>query len=155
MTMTRAQRGAITRALNIIAEANPEYTDSMTSPELSQQHLRLFFAAHDLWSREHFVVTYLTSQNTLIATEVLFSGTIDGAAVYPREVAKAALQHNAAAVVLAHNHPSGCTEPSTADRRITDRLVQGLQLLGIRVLDHIIVTPSSSTSMAQLGLITD
>ena len=80
-------------------------------------------------------------------------GTIDGAAVYPREIAKAALAHNAAAVILGHNHPSGTTEPSAADRRITERIVSALGLLDIRVLDHIIVSTKGDFSFAEDGLL--
>jgi DNA repair protein RadC len=80
-------------------------------------------------------------------------GTIDGAAVYPRELAKSALQRNAAAVILGHNHPSGITEPSSADRRITERIVSALGLLDIRVLDHVIVSTNNSFSFAEEGLL--
>lgn len=103
--------------------------------------------------REIFCVLYLNSQHQLIEVEELFMGTIDGAAVYPREIAKAALAHNAAAVILGHNHPSGITEPSAADRRITERIVSSLGLLDIRVLDHVIVSTSESFSFAEEGLL--
>ena len=83
----------------------------------------------------------------------MFYGTIDGAAVYPREVARRALELNAAAVIFGHNHPSGVPEPSAADRRITERLSSGLGLLDIRALDHLIVTENSSYSFAEHGLI--
>ena len=83
----------------------------------------------------------------------LFMGTLDGAAVYPREVAVRALQYRAAAVILAHNHPSGVAEPSSADRRITERLVAALGLLDIRVLDHIIVGAGQAFSFAESGLL--
>ena len=95
---------------------------------------------------------YLNSQHKLIEVDELFMGTIDGAAVYPREIAKAALGHNAAAVILGHNHPSGITEPSAADRRITERIVSALGLLDIRVLDHVIVSTEGSFSFAEEGL---
>lgn len=103
--------------------------------------------------REIFCVLYLNSQHQLIEVEELFMGTIDGAAVYPREIAKAALAHNAAAVILGHNHPSGITEPSSADRRITERISSSLGLLDIRVLDHVIVSTSESFSFAEEGLL--
>jgi DNA repair protein RadC len=93
------------------------------------------------------------AEYAIIAVEDLFHGTLDGAAVYPREVAKLALQHNAAAVIFGHNHPSGVTEPSAADRRITERLCSGLGLLDIRVLDHLIVSEKGSYSFAENGLI--
>jgi DNA repair protein RadC len=103
--------------------------------------------------REIFCVLYLNSQHQLLEVEELFMGTIDGAAVYPREIAKAALAHNAAAVILGHNHPSGITEPSSADRRITERISSSLGLLDIRVLDHVIVSTSESFSFAEEGLL--
>jgi DNA repair protein RadC len=81
----------------------------------------------------------LDSQHKVLECNVIFSGTIDGASIYPREIVKAALYANAAAVILAHNHPSGQPEPSTADKRITERIKSALALVDIRVLDHIIV----------------
>ena len=101
-----------------------------------KEFLKLKLGAHD---REVFAVMFLDNQHQLIEFEELFFGTIDAASIYPREVVKAALNHNAAAVVFAHNHPSGIAEPSQADRRITQRLVDALKLLDIRVLDHIVV----------------
>ncbi|WP_096086750.1 RadC family protein [Agaribacterium haliotis] len=102
---------------------------------------------------EVFTVLFLDSQHRLIACEELFQGTIDGASVYPREVVKAALKHNSAAVILAHNHPSGIAEPSTSDQHITERLVQALALVDIRTLDHIIVGEAQCLSFAERGLI--
>lgn len=102
---------------------------------------------------EMFGALFLTSQHGVIADVILFTGTIDGASVYPREVVKAALQHNAAAVVFYHNHPSGSPEPSTADRQITRRLTDALALIDIRVLDHHVVSQGASVSMAERGLI--
>lgn len=102
---------------------------------------------------EEFHVVFLDTRHRIIAIEGLFRGTIDGAEVHPREVAKAAIKHNAAAVILAHNHPSGNPEPSAADRAVTARLKQALALLEIRLLDHIIVSAESTTSMAKQGLI--
>ena len=104
--------------------------------------------------KEHevFCVLYLNSQHQLIEVEELFRGTIDGAAVYPREIAKGCLRTNAAACILGHNHPSGTTEPSTADKRITERITSALGLLDIRVLDHVIVSTDGALSFAQEGL---
>ena len=87
----------------------------------------------------------------MISFEPLFRGTIDGASVYPREVVKQALKHNAAAVIFAHNHPSGVAEPSQSDIQITKRLRSALELVDIRVLDHIIVGDAETTSLAELG----
>ncbi|MBY7661924.1 DNA repair protein RadC [Vibrio atlanticus] len=109
---------------------------TFTNPTNVKEYLKLKLGAHD---REVFAVMFLDNQHQLISFEELFFGTIDAASIYPREVLKAALNHNAAAVVFAHNHPSGIAEPSQADRRITHRLVDALKLVDIRVLDHIVV----------------
>ncbi|MFY8274010.1 RadC family protein [Pseudoalteromonas sp. SSDWG2] len=101
--------------------------------------------------RELFLVMFLDTQNRLITHEVMFQGTIDAASVYPREVVKAALKYNAAAVIFAHNHPSGIAEPSQADKLITNKLTQSLALVDIRVLDHIVVGGSTCISFAQVG----
>ena len=103
--------------------------------------------------REVFSVIFLDNQHRVLRCEDLFLGTLDGAAVYPREVAVRALQYRAAAVIFAHNHPSGVAEPSSADRRITERLVSALGLLDIRVLDHIIVGSGQTYSFAESGLL--
>jgi DNA repair protein RadC len=102
---------------------------------------------------EQFSVMFLTNRHQLIAYDELFRGTINAANVYPREVVKAALKHNAAAVVLAHNHPSGNAEPSVADVSLTDRLKSALGLVDIKVLDHMIATPSGIYSFAEKGAI--
>lgn len=109
---------------------------TFTNPTNVKEYLKLKLGAHD---REVFAVMLLDNQHQLISFEELFFGTIDAASIYPREVVKAALNHSAAAVVFAHNHPSGIAEPSQADRRITQRLVDALKLVDIRVLDHIVV----------------
>jgi len=105
-------------------------------------------------TREHEVFGCLFLNNThhLIAFEELFFGTIDGAAVYPREVVKRALFHNASALIFCHNHPSGVTEPSRADMAITEKLIKACSTVSIRVLDHIVVTCGECTSMAERGL---
>lgn len=101
--------------------------------------------------QEVFSVLFLDSQHRLIVFEELFRGTIDGASVYPREVVKRCLFHNAAAVILAHNHPSGVAEPSQADKQITIRLKSALDLVDVRVLDHLVVVGGKTTSMAEQG----
>ena len=101
--------------------------------------------------REVFLLLYLDSQHRLIKAEPLFSGTIDASPVYPRIVVQQALAHNAAAVILAHNHPSGVAEPSRADRAITERLIQALMLVDIKVLDHFIVGDADVISFAERG----
>lgn len=102
---------------------------------------------------EVFCCLYLDNRHRLIEFEELFRGTIDGAAVHPREVLRRALEHNAAAVILAHNHPSGIAEPSRADELITLRLRDALALVDIRVLDHFIVAGPEALSLAERGLI--
>lgn len=103
--------------------------------------------------QEVFMVLYLDSQNRLVKDEILFYGTINSASVYPREVVKAALKNNAAAVIFAHNHPSGIAEPSQADKLITHKLQQALQLVDINVVDHIVVGAHTCVSFAERGLI--
>jgi len=119
------------------------------SPDQTKKYLtsKLRDKAH-----EEFHVLYLDSQHQLIHDEMLFRGTLDSASVYPREVVKQALKYNAAAVILAHNHPSGIAEPSNADCQITTRLTKALGLVDIRVLDHQIVGNEIVVSMAERGL---
>ena len=105
------------------------------------------------YQHEVFACLYLDNQHRVIRFEELFRGTIDGASVYPREVVKHALANNAAAVILAHNHPSGIAEPSQADIRITDRLKAALLLVDIRVLDHLVIGDSKVLSFAEMGML--
>ena len=134
-----------------IMESMMEQRDTLlTSPDLVRQYLMMRLGRAE---REIFCVIFLDNQNRLIAAEDLFMGTIDGASVYPREVLKAALKYNAAAVLLAHNHPSGVVEPSQADQRITQRLQTALELVDVRVLDHFVVSGTESTSFAERGLL--
>jgi DNA repair protein RadC len=103
--------------------------------------------------REVFACLFLDSQHRILNFEEIFFGTIDCADIYPREVVKRALHHNAAAVILAHNHPSGNTKPSAADKEITHQLNKALSFVGVRVLDHMIVGASEVASFAELGLL--
>jgi len=123
--------------------------NTLHSPEAVRGLLRLRLAERE---RETFAVLFLDNRHRLIEIEEMFHGTIDGASVHAREVVKAALRHNAAAVVLAHNHPSGVAEPSRADRAITQRLKDALALVDVRVLDHFVVGDSIE-SLAELGLL--
>ncbi|MDT8311690.1 MAG: DNA repair protein RadC [Methylophaga sp.] len=120
------------------------FTDAATTRSYLQRQLRHF-------DHEVFACLFLDTRHRLISFEPLFRGTIDGASVYPREVVKQALKHNAAAVIFAHNHPSGIAEPSQADIQITRRLRSALALIDIRVLDHIIVGDADTCSLAQQG----
>lgn len=115
---------------------------------------RRFLAAH-LAQRPHevFACLFLDTRNRVIAFEEMFHGTIDGAAVYPREVVKAALRHNASGLIATHNHPSGVAEPSHADRDITRRLKEALALVDIRLLDHIVIAAQDSVSLAERGML--
>ena len=124
--------------------------DVLSSPGQTRQFLQHHLGGLD---REVFSVIFLDSQHRVMRCEDLFLGTLDGAAVYPREVAVRALQYRAAAVIFAHNQPSGVAQPSSADRRITERLVAALGLLDIRVLDHIIVGSGCEFSFAEQGLL--
>lgn len=122
----------------------------MTDPATTRQFLQLKLNAY---SREVFACLFLDNQHRLIKYEEMFFGTIDGASVHPREVVKRALELNAAALIFAHNHPSGVTEPSQADRRITSRLQSALSLVDIRVLDHLVIGDADCTSFAEQGLL--
>lgn len=121
---------------------------SFTSSHAVRDWLRLQLATQE---REEFTALFLDNQHRLIAHETLFTGTINHTQVHPREVVKAALKHNAAAILVAHCHPSGHAEPSDADRRITVRLRQVLDLVGIRLLDHLVVGGMEIVSLAERG----
>jgi DNA repair protein RadC len=123
---------------------------SMTSPQLVKNFLSIKLGRLE---HETFCVLLLDKRHRLIEYVELFRGTIDGASVHPREVVKLALAKNAAALVLAHPHPSGVAEPSQADELITQRLRDALSLVDIRVLDHVIIAGGSAVSMAERGLI--
>jgi len=101
---------------------------------------------------EVFACVFLDNRNRVVGFEELFRGTVDRSCVYPREVVRACLRYNAAAVILAHNHPSGVAEPSESDQLITDDLRRALGLVGVRVLDHFIIGTGSTVSLAQRGL---
>jgi DNA repair protein RadC len=120
----------------------------LSSPQAVKQYLRLLLAQKPY---ESFTVLFLDVKNRLIAVEELFRGTLTHTSVYPREVVKTALGHNAAGIVLAHNHPSGTPEPSSADRTLTTALKQALALVDVRVLDHFVVAASSVYSFAEHG----
>ena len=122
----------------------------LANPRAVGEYLRLHYAGQE---REVFGVMFLDNRHRLIALEEMFLGTVDGASVHPREVVKRALKVNAAAVILAHNHPSGVAEPSQADELITVRVRDALALVDIRVLDHLIVGGTSVVSLAERGLI--
>jgi DNA repair protein RadC len=124
--------------------------DTLVSPQAVRDYLRLSLSARPY---EVFVGLFLDSQNRLLAAEELFRGTLAQTSVYPREVVKAALSRNAAAMIFAHNHPSGVAEPSRADELLTQALKQALALVDIRTLDHFVVAGSRLTSFAERGLL--
>lgn len=119
------------------------------SPDAVKNYLQLHLARRP---HEVFAGLFLDAQNRLVAMEELFRGTLTQTSVYPREVVLKALQHHAAAVVLAHNHPSGTVQPSRADEALTQALKAALALVDVRVLDHVIVAPGAALSMAEKGL---
>ncbi|CAA9890935.1 protein associated with replication fork, possible DNA repair protein [Candidatus Methylobacter favarea] len=124
--------------------------DALTSPDATRAYLSAQLRGY---SYEVFACLFLDNQHRVIQLDELFRGTIDGASVYPREVVKQALYQNAAAVIFAHNHPSGIAEPSQADKQITEKLKQALALFDIRVLDHFIIGDGQPYSFAEHGLI--
>ena len=131
-------------------EAGLVKTDTLTSPEDTRRYLMSQLRAYPY---EVFACLFLDNRHRIISFDKMFNGTIDGASVYPREVVKRALYHNAAAIIFAHNHPSGVAEPSRADQLLTKKLQGALDLVDIRVLDHFVIGENMVTSMAELGLI--
>ncbi|HFS8136850.1 JAB domain-containing protein [Enterobacter hormaechei] len=144
-----AQR-TVQHALALLDRHLRETGVAFTSTQAARDWLKLKMAGLE---REEFMVLYLNQQNQLLAHETLFTGTINSTEVHPREVVKRALYFNAAAVLFAHNHPSGDTTPSQADKAVTQRLVQALQLVDIRVPDHLIVGGTQRLSFAEHGLL--
>jgi len=122
----------------------------LSSPDITRAYLSAQLRGY---SYEVFACLFLDNQHRVIVLEEMFRGTLDSASVYPREIAKQALHHNAAAVIFAHNHPSGISEPSVADKNITNTLKQALALFDIRVLDHFIIGDGSPFSFAEHGLL--
>jgi len=139
----------INKALAILENRLAKPDRVLSKPEDAISYLKLHFAGLE---HESFRIMFLNSRHGLIQLKEMFRGTIDGAPVFPREVVKAALQFNAAAVILAHNHPSGHSEPSPADKQITKRLAEALRLVDVRVLDHIVVGGDETYSFAEHGL---
>ncbi len=131
-------------------EISVKVGDAITNPEKIKQFLKAKMRAY---RQEVFSCVYLDNQHRILEYKELFYGTIDGASVYPREVVKQTLAFNAAAVIFAHNHPSGIAEPSQSDQQITERLVKALNLVDVRVLDHMIVGDDEVVSFAERGLL--
>lgn len=146
---TREDR-AIYRALKLLEGRMRTGGDTLTGPGSVRDYLRLLLGDED---REVFTVVFLNAQNRVITCEPMFYGTLTQTAVYPREVARRALHHNAAAVIFAHNHPSGIAEPSRADLGLTCRLMEVLRMFDVEVLDHFIVSGTGATSLMECGLL--
>ncbi|EGH6907016.1 DNA repair protein RadC [Salmonella enterica subsp. enterica serovar Stanley] len=147
-TLPLSAQQTIREALNLLERQLREPGAAFTSSHTVRDWLRLSMASLE---REEFVALFLDNQHRLIAHETLFSGTINHTQVHPREVVKAGLKHNAAAVIVAHYHPSGLVDPSLADRQITGRLRQVLNLVDIRLLDHLVVGGMEIVSFAERG----
>lgn len=146
---------AIARCLAKIMEEAPVYvTETGLGDFSSSQAARDFFQLRLMGcEREHFEVVFLNNQHKLIDCQRMFSGTVNAAAVYPREIAKEVLKKNATAVILAHNHPSGMCQPSEADKVITKHIQEALKLLDCQVLDHVIVAKNNVFSFTEHQLI--
>jgi len=143
----------IERAIKLIQSKLKTPGKALTNPNLVKDYLILHLAQFE---EEHFSLILLNNQHQVIGFENVFRGTVDTTSVYPREIVKTVLSHNAAAVILAHNHPSGNPDPSNSDVALTKRLTESLALIDVRVLDHIIVGGCSqtlTTSLAERGLI--
>ncbi len=137
------------RALRLVEKYLRQPSESFTSTSLTKTWLQLQMAHLE---REVFIVMYLDNQHCLLGRETLFTGTLSHTEVHPREVVKSALRHNAAAVILAHNHPSGTTEISQQDKHLTQRIMNALALVEVRVLDHLVIG-NEVVSFAELSLL--
>jgi len=147
---TRTRR-AVERAAKLLEESAIYRVEALNTPSSVRLYLKLKLAGLE---HEEFHVIWLDAQNRLIAFDRMFSGTLTQTAVYPREVVKAAMQHNAAACILAHNHPSGVPSPSLADERLTQDLKAALAVVDVKVLDHFIVAGNNNPlSFAERGLL--
>lgn len=151
-TTTRRAREdrAIYKAMHLLEKRLRKPGEAFNAPGSVRGFLTLSLAGYD---REVFSVLWLDTQHRLIEAEHLFAGTLSQTSVYPREVVKRALHHNAAAAIFAHNHPSGLAEPSQDDKRLTDALKQALSLVDVRVLDHFIVAGTDTLSFAERGMV--
>jgi len=147
---TYAQLQAVMEITRRHLQEQVQRGDPLENPDATRQFLasRLRHLPHEV-----FACLFLDNRHRVIDFEELFRGTIDGASVHPREVVRRALHHNAAAIILAHNHPSGIAEPSRADVQLTRRLVDALTLVDVRVLDHVVVGDGNGVSFAERGLI--
>ncbi|MCC7279070.1 MAG: DNA repair protein RadC [Chromatiaceae bacterium] len=148
--LSAAELDLIHRAIQCLEARYRVNGEALTSPEATRQYLKLRL---DGSAYEVFACVLLDTRHQVLGYRELFRGTVDGASVHPREVVREVLAANACAVILAHNHPSGSTEPSQADLRITQRLRDALALIDVRVLDHLIIGQGEGTSLAERGLL--
>lgn len=139
---------AIVRTAAAILQENLARGDCLSNPEAAAHFLQMALANE---KNEHFAVLFLNNKHQVLGFERLFFGTVDGTNVHPRIVVQKALEWNAASVILAHNHPSGHSEPSQADRTVTELLVKALKLIDVRVLDHLVVSRSGWESLSRRG----
>lgn len=142
------EQRVIRRAMRVLERYQRQPGEQFLAASCTKSWLLLYLARQE---REVFVVLYLDNQHRLLEHETLFLGTISHTEIHPREIVKSALHHNAAAVIIAHNHPSGVTEASKSDRTITSRIVNALDLIEVRVLDHLIIGDGDILSFAEQG----
>lgn len=147
--MSQSEDRIMARAAKIL-EKRMVHKEILNTPNAVKDYLRTKIGARDY---EVFVGLFLDAQNRLIASEELFRGTLTQTSVFPREVVKRALHHNAAGIMFAHNHPSGVAEPSHADENLTQALKEALILVDVRVLDHFVIAANASLSFAERGLL--
>ena len=149
-SLSRTEKASVVKLALAVLTSRYRPGRAFTAPEDIEGFLRLKLTGR---RNEVFGIIYLDTRHRLIKIEELFNGTVDGAAVYPRVVLQQALEKNAAAVILFHNHPSGVAEPSEADRGITQKLGRALALIDVRLLDHLVVTDGAFVSLAERGWI--
>lgn len=147
--LSQSEARTVLRARAILARHLQQRGDVLASPAIVRDYLRVLLAGEE---REVFYVVFLDAQHRVIAADPMFAGTLTQTSVYPREIVKAALSRNAAAVLLSHNHPSGVAEPSFADRALTGRLREALALVDVKVLDHFVVAGDVVLSFSECGL---
>lgn len=150
LDLTASEQREITRLALSLLERRHQRGEALTSPDLTRTYLRLRLGER---KNECFGMVFLDNRHRILHDEELFQGTIDGSSVHPRVVVQRCLELNAAAVILYHNHPSGVAEPSGSDQQITNRLLEALKLVDIRILDHLIVSAEETVSLAERGLI--
>ena len=147
---TAREQAALGRAMRLLERGLRTPGAALESPDATRDYLRLWLAHCDV---EIFAVLFLSSQHELIEAREMHRGTLAQTSVYPREIVRAALQLNAGAVILAHDHPSGHPEPSDSDRKLTKTIKDALALVDVRVVDHVVVGGSLSFSFAERGLV--